>query len=41
NGVIEKNEIPKLKTIQNWISHYASQHHQEAAEIIAQVQEKA
>ncbi|CAG8663006.1 10961_t:CDS:2, partial [Scutellospora calospora] len=35
-GIVEKNEVPKLETIQNWISHYASQHHQNAAEIIAQ-----
>ncbi|RIB02573.1 hypothetical protein C2G38_2049963 [Gigaspora rosea] len=41
NGIIEKNEVPKLETIQNWISCYASQHRQEAAEIIARVREKA
>ncbi|RHZ75713.1 hypothetical protein Glove_212g155 [Diversispora epigaea] len=26
-----KEEIPKLETIRNWISRYASQHRQEAA----------
>ncbi|CAG8810860.1 6128_t:CDS:2 [Dentiscutata erythropus] len=40
NKVIEKDEVPKLKTIQNWITHYTNQHHQEAAEIMARAQEK-
>ncbi|RIB27923.1 hypothetical protein C2G38_2137580 [Gigaspora rosea] len=40
NGEIEKNEVLKLETIQNWISRYASQHRQEAAEIIARAREK-
>ena len=35
NGVIEKEEIPKLETIRNWIFRYTSQHCQEAA-IVAQ-----
>ncbi|CAG8837292.1 33334_t:CDS:2, partial [Gigaspora margarita] len=29
-------KIPKLETIQNWISYYSRQHLQEVAEIIAQ-----
>ncbi|RHZ56311.1 hypothetical protein Glove_402g101 [Diversispora epigaea] len=31
NGIIDKEEIPKLETIRNWISRYASQYRQEAA----------
>ncbi|CAG8849051.1 39969_t:CDS:2, partial [Gigaspora margarita] len=41
NGIVEKNEVPKLETIQNWISHYASQHRQDTAEIIARARKKA
>ncbi|CAG8837939.1 44098_t:CDS:2, partial [Gigaspora margarita] len=40
NRVIEKDEVPKLETIQNWIARYANQHRQEAAEIMAWAQEK-
>ncbi|CAG8749855.1 31354_t:CDS:2, partial [Gigaspora margarita] len=35
NGIIEKNKVPKLETIQNWISHYLRQYFQKAVEIIA------
>ena len=31
NDIIDKEEVPKLETIRNWISRYASQHRQEAA----------
>jgi hypothetical protein len=31
NGIIDEEEVPKLETIRNWISRYASQHRQEAA----------
>ncbi|GES73513.1 hypothetical protein GLOIN_2v1880126 [Rhizophagus clarus] len=36
DGVIEEEKVPKLETIRNWISRYASQHCQEAA-IVVQV----
>ena len=39
-GVIEEDEVPKLETISNWISRYASQHRQEAAEAVARAQKK-
>ncbi|RHZ76317.1 hypothetical protein Glove_199g142 [Diversispora epigaea] len=31
NGIFHEEEVPKLETIRNWISRYASQHRQEAA----------
>ena len=30
-GEIEIEEIPKVATIQNWISHYIQEHKQETA----------
>ncbi|CAG8724536.1 13378_t:CDS:2, partial [Racocetra persica] len=36
NRVIEKDEVPKLDTIQNWIVRYANQYRQEVAKIMAQ-----
>ena len=38
--MIEEDEVPKLETISNWISRYASQHRQEAAKAVAWAQKK-
>ncbi|CAG8754993.1 2310_t:CDS:2, partial [Dentiscutata erythropus] len=35
-GSLEKNDIPKVSTIQNWIARYAAQHKQKMAKMIFQ-----
>ena len=32
-GELGEDEIPKLQTIQGWISHYSAQHRQKMAEM--------